>query len=356
MRQQPDAVRQPGAGLAQLGIVEPGEVPRAGPGRGDRQPGEQHVRDHVPSAGPAHGRRRRPWSTISITVSQAAGSRSAVAAITMPATGTGGRGRPERRGATARAAFSRSRAGERVPPVSTSESSTTRAVPCRRARGQLAQHARRSGRAECASHWPVPVRQPACAAATCTSPTPAPGPGRRTPPTVRSAGPWWTAAWQSRPRAAASAAVRSPAMPTTPPSERSTSTGAASSRARRPAPARRRAACRRRSHRRCPGAVGHARVQVQEVVVLGAAAPTAGCWAAPPGAAPRRGPAPAGAAGSRSISPPAASRSVNSAQLRLERSGGSPRPPCGCGAATRGRCRCRSAGTAGRTARTAGPG
>jgi hypothetical protein len=67
--------------------------------------------------------------TMSITVSQAAGSRSVVAAITIPATGTGGGADPNGEDATIRAAFSMSRAGERVPPVSTSESSTTSAVP-----------------------------------------------------------------------------------------------------------------------------------------------------------------------------------------------------------------------------------
>ncbi len=170
-------------------------------------------------------------STMSTTVVHTAGKRSTVEAMTMPAT----------RPASPR---SRLRVGARRPSVSDSSSTTTSSVgptgrfspPWRscpwRSRGPAARSrdsARRvdsSGSAD--STRPTPVASRVWGSHLAQSQS-APASGRASTMTGRSAGPCSAAAWHSSERARASAAGRSPTMPTTPPADRSTGTGLPSS-------------------------------------------------------------------------------------------------------------------------------
>ncbi len=168
-----------------------------------------------------------------MTVLQAEGRRSADVATTIPATGTvssrrpaGGRLPCRRRSAPA---SSRSRAGAFAPSVRTSESSTASTVPV--AAPPLAR--RRSiaslcSRASDSQRWSPPELSCVCGSHLHQSQSGA-RPGSTKTATVTSAGPWVTAAWQSRLRAVASATSRSPTMPTTPPRARSTGAGTARS-------------------------------------------------------------------------------------------------------------------------------
>ena len=147
-----------------------------------------------------------------------AGSCSSVAAITMPETWV--LVRVDRRPLPAGRPWpSRLRAGASRPSVSTSESSTSstagvggRSMPSRRLRSSASLRPRWAE-----THWPP---APSPRRRTCGSqvgPRQASSrPGSQKTPIVRSAGPAWTAAWQTRLRATASAPSRSPTMPTTP--------------------------------------------------------------------------------------------------------------------------------------------
>ena len=170
-------------------------------------------------------------SPTSMTVVQAAGRCSRTAATTMPLTR---RGTWSREGLAARPRPSRARAGESRPSVSTSESSSRSTWGVGRDSTPSRSRPRRES---------LTVRCP-------PSQRPASGPRRRVwgsqeahshswarpgswkTPTVRSAGPQWVAAWTRRLRARATAPARSPTIPTTPASVRSTWAGAPGTEAR----------------------------------------------------------------------------------------------------------------------------
>ena len=154
---------------------------------------------------------------ISITVVQDAGSRSRVPAITMPA--AGGASSPRR---------SSSRAGALRPSTSRSESSTASVVPVPAPAASARSSASLRWRCADSQRSPPPSAVRVCGSHFAHSQSGS-RPSSTNTPIVRSAGPWWTAAWQTSERAAASAAARSPTIPTTPPSDSSTPTGAARS-------------------------------------------------------------------------------------------------------------------------------
>ena len=171
-------------------------------------------------------------SPTRMMVVQEAGSCSSEVAMTMPATRE--RSFPPALPGAERPMPSRARAGASLPSVSTSESSTTSSAGV--GSSWTVSLRTRSmdtlvSRWEDIHRWPVLL--PAwrvCGSQDAHSQS-SDRPGSQKTPTVRSAGPTWTAAWASRDRASARVSSRGPTMPTTPALVRSTSTGAESNRA-----------------------------------------------------------------------------------------------------------------------------
>jgi hypothetical protein len=218
-RQQPDAVEKAGAGDRQLGILEAGQRPGAGACGLVGHPGDEQLIDVVTALG--HVQRRLATWTAHFDDRRAHGREPVDRA---------GHDDASDRPAAVR---STERTGARRPSVSDSSSTTTSSVGASRSVSEpprcwrcwvAASHVSAIWleRSLLSDRW----RSPAPGSRTWGSHFAQSQSARPSAPastaTGRSAGPWCTAAWHTSDRASASAAGRSPTMPTTPPSARST--------------------------------------------------------------------------------------------------------------------------------------